>query len=211
MALKAGTVGLDPKYVDKNGAPISQDMPVDAYTKAETDVLLEAKADLTSLRANSKTFQFAYSGGKYGYKAGSTGDFHPFEEAGVTCYGWVKPANLSGEGITSYSGTFLLSSGGYYVANDIVYVDVIVSLASDYSGTNATALTLPEELKPSMIISGIVAYNADATALDPVVSNIASLRSTINSSGNVMITTGSSRTFTAGYYRVCAVYMKSTT
>ena len=142
MALKAGTVGLDPKYVDKNGAPITGDVSVDAYTKAETDVLLEAKADLTSLEANSKTFQFAYSDGKYGYKAGSTGDFHPFEEAGVTCMGWVKPANLQSlvniigniSGKVSNPST---NAGGVYIDGKNLYFDFVKqSLADNTSTTN---------------------------------------------------------------------------
>ena len=140
MALKAGTVGLDPKYVDKNGAPISQEKPVDAYTKAETDTLLEAKADLTSLRANSKTFQFAYSGGNYGYKAGSTGDFHPFEEAGVTSMGWVKPATLTQEGLTAEE-SIVIDEGGYAVKDGVCYIDIIVHNTVQKTASTISAIS----------------------------------------------------------------------
>lgn len=127
MALRAGRVGVSPDIVDNRGYIKNMGgggEPVDAYTKAETDALLEAKADLSSLRANSKTFQFAYSGGKYGYKAGSNGTFHPFEEAGVTVMGWVKPAQLAN--MFSFSNENLEAvSGGWYVDNGMVYIDII--------------------------------------------------------------------------------------
>lgn len=53
MALKAGRVGLDPKYVDDNGAPIGTGGSVDAYTKAETDTLLATKANASDVYSKS--------------------------------------------------------------------------------------------------------------------------------------------------------------
>lgn len=204
MALKAGTVGLDPKYVDKNGAPISQDMPVDAYTKAETDVLLEAKADLTSLRANSKTFQFAYSGGKYGYKAGSTGDFHPFEEAGVTCMGWVKPADLSIGSAVLDSG-IALDSGGYVIKDGVCYIDMLVHNTSQKSGTSITIISsgMPavnkESGSASMLISGL--RDTTRSAAEKYFSKInygarVAQGSTAETSNVTLITTSSSSSVT---------------
>lgn len=177
MALKAGTVGLDPKYVDKNGAPISQDKPVDAYTKAETDTLLNAKADLTSLRANSKTFQFAYSGGKYGYKAGSTGDFHPFEEAGVTCYGWVKPANLSSLlniiGIVSGKVSTPTDGGGVYTDGKNLYFDFVkLSLADNSSST--TIMNFEPNVDTTVLggkTSPTLSYSCNFDTLEEAASN----------------------------------------
>lgn len=128
MALRAGRVGVSPEIVDNNGFIKNMgggSEPVDAYTKAETDTLLATKADLSSLRANAKTFQFAYSGGKYGYKAGTNGTFHPFEEAGVTVMGWVKPAELSSEGITFGEGLEYVSGGYAILDQKMVYVDLI--------------------------------------------------------------------------------------
>ena len=47
MALKAGTVGIDPKYVDKNGKPVSDVDLSNYYTKTETDGKLDNKANLS--------------------------------------------------------------------------------------------------------------------------------------------------------------------
>ena len=135
MALKAGTVGIDPKYVDKNGAPIGSGGSVDTYTKTQIDEKLDAKANISYLIANNKKFQFAYDSesGKYGYKAGAQGDFHPFEEAGGGP-GWVKPAELVTTGLTPASG-ITIEEGGYYndTANHIVYVDIVISTTASAS------------------------------------------------------------------------------
>lgn len=135
MALRAGRVGVSPEIVDNNG--FIKNMggggePVDAYTKAETNALLAEKADTSSvtaalalkadqsnLTANSKDFIFAYSEGQYGYKAGATGAFTPFSRPG-----WNKPGELSG--VYAFSNENLSRvSGGWYVADGMVYIDII--------------------------------------------------------------------------------------
>ena len=135
MALKAGTVGLDPKYVDKDGKPISDVDLSNYYTKSETDGKLDNKANLSYITANNKKFQFAYDSesGKYGYKAGAQDDFHPFESAGAP--GWNKPADLITTDVTYGYATY--EEGGYYVdeATNILYFDFIVS----HSDTNYSA------------------------------------------------------------------------
>ncbi len=122
MALRAGRVGVSPDIVDNNG--FIKNMGgggehVDAYTKAQTDALLAAKADQSNLTANSKDFVFAYSNGQYGYKAGATGAFTPFSRPG-----WNKPGLLSE--LFSFSNENLERvSGGWYVENEMVYIDII--------------------------------------------------------------------------------------
>ena len=119
MALAAGRVGVAPDQVDNNGHIIGGGGSVDAYTKSETDALLDTKADQSNLTANSKDFVFAYSNGQYGYKAGSTGTFTPFNRPG-----WNKPGLLSE--LFSFSNENLERvSGGWYVENGMVYIDII--------------------------------------------------------------------------------------
>ena len=127
MAIKAGLVGVNPKGVDKNGMPIaSGGGSVDAYTKTETDALLNGKVSNSQLTANNKTFNFAYdaTNEKYGYKLDGTGDFIPFESAGGGP-GWVKPAELTQEGLV-VSQYCPIISGGYMIGNDLCYVDIVV-------------------------------------------------------------------------------------
>lgn len=123
MALRAGRVGVSPDIVDNRGYIKNMGgggEPVDAYTKAETDALLEAKADQSNLTANSKDFVFAYSNGQYGYKAGATGTFTPFSRPG-----WNKPGQLTN--MFSFSNELLeYVSGGWYVDEaGMVYIDII--------------------------------------------------------------------------------------
>lgn len=151
MALKAGRVGVNPDFVDNSGRPIidtsSYYNKTEADAKFATNTALAAKADQSNLTANSKDFVFAYSGGQYGYKAGSTGDFHPFEEAGVTIMGWVKPADLITTGLT-YHENVTYVEGGYCIKDDYCYVDITVKNVSgvDISAGNVTIIdNLPEE------------------------------------------------------------------
>ena len=111
MALRAGRVGVSPEIVDNNGfiKNMGGGEPVDAYTKA----------DQSNLTANSKDFVFAYSNGQYGYKAGATGAFTPFSRPG-----WNKPGLLSN--LFGFSNAYLEAvSGGWYVENSMVYIDII--------------------------------------------------------------------------------------
>lgn len=110
MAIKAGLVGVNPKGVDKNGMPKGG----------------EADKQLT---ANGKKFFFAYdeTSEKYGYKLDGTGNFIPFESAGGGP-GWVKPADLTTEGLT-YQNLELVS-GGYYIDSGICYIDMCLKSKS---------------------------------------------------------------------------------
>lgn len=113
MAIKAGLVGVNPKGVDKNGMPKGG----------------EADKQLT---ANGKKFFFAYdeTSEKYGYKLDGTGDFIPFESAGGGP-GWVKPANLTTEGLTYQNLEYV--SGGYCIQDGICYIDICLKSLSSTS------------------------------------------------------------------------------
>lgn len=106
------------------------------YPKQAIDALLGAKADKSTLTANEKEFNFAYDSTtqKYGYKAGSDGQFNPFLEAG-DFYGWVTPANLS-EDWTLEQSYLSNKSGGYVVHDGLVYIDVFITRSS---GTSSIA------------------------------------------------------------------------
>lgn len=112
MAIKAGLVGVNPKGVDKNGMPIGSSAN---------------SVDEAQLTANGKKFFFAYdeTSEKYGYKLDGAGDFIPFESAGGGP-GWVKPAELITTGL-NFTGVEYVS-GGYYVNNSTVYVDIIIKI-----------------------------------------------------------------------------------
>lgn len=180
MALKAGRVGLDPKYVDDNGAPIGMGETIDAYTKDEADAKFATKSNTytktaadnkfatqealsayvpeTQLTANSKEFNFAYdsTSQKYGYKAGSDGAFTPFEEAGVTIMGWVKPAELSIGSIVLDSG-IAYDAGGYCIKDGVLYMDMIVHNTSSKSATSISiSSSLPAMNKDSGVGSMII-------------------------------------------------------
>ena len=159
MALKAGTVGIDPKYVDKNGKPVSDVDLSNYYTKSETDGKLDLKANQSYLTANNKKFQFAYDpeSGKYGYKAGAQDDFHPFESAGGI--GWVKPATLITTGLTPSNADEI--TGGYYVdeSTNFVYIDLTCKI----TGSNAYIIGLPKKTAATAYMS---MANQGATAAD---------------------------------------------
>lgn len=159
MALKAGTVGLDPKYVDKDGKPISDVDLSNYYTKTETDGKLDNKANLSYITANNKKFQFAYDSesGKYGYKAGAQDDFHPFESAGGI--GWVKPATLITTGLTPSNAEDI--TGGYYVdeSTNFVYIDLTCKI----TGSNAYITGLPKKTNTGAYMSMV---NQGTTAAD---------------------------------------------
>ena len=139
MALKAGRVGVNPRGVDKEGMPAIDTSAY--YNKTQIDSALATKADQRNLTANSKDFVFAYSGGKYGYKAGATGDFHPFEEAGVTYFGWVPPADLITTGLTLGDHVSLLS-GGYKTDGIITYVNIVLEITDNITA-NEALVTFP--------------------------------------------------------------------
>ena len=141
MALKAGLVGVNPKGVDKNGMPIaSGGGSADAYTKAETNTLLNGKVNNSQLTANSKAFYFAYDSesGKYGYKLNGTGDFIPFESAGAGAPGWNTPADPITTGLDYTEVTYV--EGGYVIDDDICVLDIIVNRTDAYATSYITGL-----------------------------------------------------------------------
>ena len=129
MSLRAGRVGVAPSEVDESGHIVGGGSG-DSYTKAETDTLLAAKANKSYLTANNKIFNFAYDSetGKYGYKAGAQGDFHPFDDAGGVVGMNLPEATMTG---MSLSENFEYVDGGYQIAdgtdgNKILWFDVTV-------------------------------------------------------------------------------------
>lgn len=121
MAIKAGLVGVNPKGVDHNGMPIASD---------------GNSVKETQLTANGKKFFFAYdeTSEKYGYKLDGAGDFIPFESAGGGP-GWVKPAELSSEGIASSTTYREIVEGGQVEIDGINYVDIILHQTATASGS----------------------------------------------------------------------------
>ena len=115
--------------------------PGDVYTKSESDAKYATKTQVnacvpkTQLTANSKDFIFAYdsTSEKYGYKAGSDGDFVPFEQAGL---GFSVPNPIT-TGLT-YDATVTIDEGGYQVVDDICYVDMTFT-TTHTSGTHYIA------------------------------------------------------------------------
>lgn len=168
MALAAGRVGVAPDQVDNNGHIIGGGGggSVDAYTKSETNALLAEKADQSDLTANSKNFVFAYSNGQYGYKAGSTGAFTPFNHPG-----WNKPGQLSN--LFGFSNEYLEAvSGGWYVENGMVYIDIIYQRVATGSSQitglpraahNHTALVFRLDTMPENIDDFFTESTADFT------------------------------------------------
>lgn len=152
MALKAGLVGVNPKGVDKNGMPIGSGGSVDAYTKAETNTLLNGKVSNSQLTANNKAFHFAYdsTSEKYGYKLDGTGDFIPFENAGAAVDGWNKPADLITTGLT-YDATLTYVSGGYVTKNGVTYLDLTVA-NTETSGTIVHVYGLPHPTRNTSVL-----------------------------------------------------------
>ncbi len=156
MALKAGRVGVNPSQVDMAGNVIGGGGG-DTYTKLEIDQMLGSKVGIGQLEANNKDFYFAYdeTSQKYGYKLDGTGDFHPFEEGGSGGIGWVKPPDLTSEGITGTRCTIL--NGGYYDDGEFIYIDILVqrsststaSLAGFPAGTGNVYLLAAKDIESS--------------------------------------------------------------
>ena len=149
MALKAGRVGIDPKYVDEDGKPISNNEEIEnEIQRIELDIaqLQTSKVGIAQLTANSKTFNFAYdaTSQKYGYKLDGTGDFIPFDDPAVVgmnipeavTAGIIFECCDSSEVVdTSKEVSAEITSGGYQVDNGMCYIDcdmVIHSTESAY-------------------------------------------------------------------------------
>lgn len=184
MALKAGRVGVNPSQVDMAGNVIGGGSS-DSYTKAESDAKYATKTQLT---ANEKEFNFAYDATtqKYGYKAGATGDFHPFEEGGSGGKGWVTPPNLTREGLNIVAAAFEYVDGGYYVDNveNIVYVDLTLQIKTQSSGYDVSGFPVAA----SGYYSVLVYENGKPFDLRPYIAtpyaNDTRLQSTTSSASN---------------------------
>ena len=166
MALKAGRVGVDPSQVDMAGHIIGGGSGSDSYTKAEADAKFATKTETAALAtkaqltANEKEFNFAYNATtqKYGYKAGATGEFHPFEEAGGSP-GWNKPADLITTGLTYKNLEYV--SGGYCIEDGVCYVDICLKSTSTQSNKYLKGLA-------ALVIAGssyIQIYDAETVAV----------------------------------------------
>ena len=101
MALKAGLVGVNPDILDNSDR-------------------------VTALSDGNKKLTFVYdeASDQPGFKI-NDGDFHPFEKAGVTCMGWVKPADLSVDDLTPNENVEI-ASGGIFIKGNDVFVDMVL-------------------------------------------------------------------------------------
>ena len=134
MALKAGTVGVNPKGVDKNGMPKAGD----TYTKLEINQMMASKVPVSQLRANNKDFTFAYdsTSEKYGYKAGADGEFVPFDGAGGD--GLIL-TNLDATGISLSDSDITILSGGFEIIDGVIYCDI--TLKNETNSNKYTNIT----------------------------------------------------------------------
>ena len=103
MALKAGLVGVNPDILDNSDR-------------------------VTALSDGNKKLTFVYdeASDQPGFKI-NDGDFRPFEKAGVTCFGWVKPANVTRIGLVPYTNVDIKVGSGIFVDGDDVYVDMVLT------------------------------------------------------------------------------------
>lgn len=203
MALKSGRVGVNPKAVDRYGMP----RPGDVYTKTESDAKYATKTQVnacvpkTQLTANSKDFIFAYdeTTEKYGYKAGATGDFVPFNSGGGGA-GWVKPSDLITTGLTPTACT--IEDGGYIEDSG----EVIFDLLLHYTGS----VNLKISGLPAATATRYFLYIQGDSAND--VENVHEFTSGnssyINSSGDLIIS--SSYISTGKYIHIFGQYTKAT-
>lgn len=145
MAIKAGRVGVAPSQVDMAGNITGAGS---GYTKAEADAKFATKTEVSGkvpasqLQANSKDFYFAYdeTSEKYGYKAGSDGDFVPFSSGGSGGNGWNRPAELITTGLTPSNCE--IAEGGYYIDNGVCIIDICLKSTSDYETKKFSGLSI---------------------------------------------------------------------
>lgn len=136
MALKAGTVGVNPDILDSSGR-------VKEIPAGEHDL----------------SFEVDKATGKAGYKIDG-GDYHPFEEAGVTLMGWVKPAELSQEGLTPVEG-IEIAEGGYHIDDQKVIVDIIIKATGTVTANTPVINGMPESSVQSN--ASVPLYRCDST------------------------------------------------
>lgn len=207
MAIKAGLVGVNPKGVDKNGMPISSG---GANVEAEIqqinlDIaqLQASKVGIGQLTANNKAFNFAYDSTteKYGYKLDGTGDFIPFESAGGGP-GWVKPAELTTEGLTD-SQYLEIRSGGIYVDTDNgkVIIDIVV-----YKLGSTTISGLPAANIGNTTIYLSANYSAtESDVIDNYISN-ATLGCIIDTQGSAITSSSATSVSNVNYIHAWGMY-----
>lgn len=204
MALKAGRVGVAPSQVDVAGNIIGGGSGSDSYTKAEADAKFATKTELSEkvpvsqLTANSKEFYFAYdaTSEKYGYKAGATGEFHPFENAAA---GLILPDRIS-TGLT-FPGNLKFEEGGYQIIDDTCYFDIILknsggTVSSGSIIENAPDCLNGEGAKCIAVVDGTKSKVQDLSA-NPV---------TVNKDGTTSFTITGATVYSNWYVRVIAIY-----
>ena len=187
MAIKAGLVGVNPKGVDRNGMPIASD---------------GNSVKETQLTANGKKFFFAYdeTSEKYGYKLDGAGDFIPFESAGGGP-GWVKPAELTTEGLSD--STYLkIRSGGIYVDTDNgkVIIDIVVY---KLGSTNISGLPAGERTETLYLSANYSATETDV--VDNYTSN-ATLGCITDASGSIITSSSATTVSNANYIHAWGMY-----
>lgn len=155
MAIKAGRVGVNPSQVDMAGNVIPSS---DTYTKLEINQMMASKVPVSQLKANSKDFYFAYdsTSEKYGYKAGSDGDFVPFSSAS-SGEGLVLN-NLITTGITLSDNDVSILSGGFEIIDGVIYCDITLK-----NETNSNKYTNVSGI-PNRVRSGIALLYYDTIA-----------------------------------------------
>lgn len=205
MALKAGRVGLDPKYVTPEGAPVSNTEQIEL----EIEQLQTSKVGIGQLTANNKGFYFAYdaTSQKYGYKLDGTGDFIPFEEGGI---GWVPPFDIpERQYITMTSGVTKVSGGFYKKSNDHhCYIDIVVKLESGSVSGSFVAFTILSTYAPSsqtVYLLGNTAATAEEIADNYEAANYASIAYSSTNKGKVTYTKSGS--IPLQYYHIWGEYI----
>lgn len=124
MAIKAGRVGVNPSDVDSHGhIRGGGGGGGSSYTKQETDALLNAKADKTTLGG----LEFRNNDGAPQVKV--DGEWVNFNKGGGIGFNVPNP---TAENLTYRYTDYV--SGGYQVDNNICYIDITVTLTVNLSG-----------------------------------------------------------------------------
>lgn len=155
MSLKAGRVGVNPKEVDGNG---NLKEASNSYSKAESDEKFETKANIGGL-------QFRVESGTAQYKT-PEGDWVNFN-SGSGGVGFNIPDDatpITQSMVTQGSSWFnVLEGSKYYIDNNIVYVDILITCNQNFSSDAIITLPLNEQSSyptiktnmASMCVSGV--------------------------------------------------------
>lgn len=206
MAIKAGRVGVAPDQVDMSGRIVGEGS--DAYTKAESDAKFATKTELSGkvpvsqLTANSKEFYFAYdeTSEKYGYKAGATGEFHPFEEGGSGGIGWVTPPDLIQTGLTPTDNMTIIS-GGYKVVDNMCYIDLVYRKTSSSAGY-ITGFPVPGSQYAASVYAIAYSKNSSSSDIEEYIINATTIDYLGIDKSNGRLADG----YSANYRRIIAMY-----